>query len=481
MNRPPVVAVLGHIDHGKSSLLDYIRQTKLAEKEVGGITQALGAYEAEHQGRPLTFLDTPGHEAFANLRGRSAKIADLAILVVSAEEGVKPQTKEALQTILEANLPYAVALTKSDRPNADPERVSRELTEIGTLVESLGGPVPAVATSTKTGEGVTELLDLLLLLADLQNLTSDAGKPGQGYVLETAVSKRTGITTTLIIKDGTLARGQYLAAGKSAGKVKSLKNFLGADEQAIGPGRVAVVTGWDNEPETGDAWQSGTAKIDSEKPATSPAGRAPAAADAEENLVPIVIKSDTAGRAEAVRHKLADLKVEGVNFKILAAGAGEISDADIKLAGATPGALVVGFGVSAGAAVSDLAERRGVTLASFPLIYELLDWLTAELKKRSQSKSGPVKIGSGRLLKIFSVKKERQVVGGEVAEGVIRAGQRLKITRRDNELGLARVVELQQQKTAAREVEAGKQFGALLESKIGLAAGDQWELFESSD
>jgi translation initiation factor IF-2 len=261
----------------------------------------------------------------------------------------------------------------------------------------------------------------------------------------------------------------------------ALKNFLGADEQAIGPGRVAVVTGWDREPETGDAWQSGTAKIDSEKPAASPAGRAPAAADAEENLVPIVIKSDTAGRAEAVRHKLADLKVEGVNFKILAAGAGEISDADIKLAGATPGALVVGFGVSAGAAVSDLAERRGVTLASFPLIYELLDWLTAELKKRSQSKSGPVKIGSGRLLKIFSVKKERQVVGGEVAEGVIRAGQRLKITRRDNELGLARVVELQQQKTAAREVEAGKQFGALLESKIGLAAGDQWELFESSD
>ena len=436
VTRPPVVVVMGHIDHGKSTLLDYIRQTKVVDSEIGGITQRVSAYEVtcprEGGGTAkITFIDTPGHEAFSDMRRRGASLADIAILIVSAEEGVKPQTIEALKAIQEQGLPYLVAINKIDRPNANLDLVKQQLAEKEVLVEGYGGTIPWVAISAKTGAGIEELLELLLLTADLAELVGHPEAPASGLVLEAKLDPQTGNTAVLIIKDGCLRLGDYIVVGDTASKVKALKNFQNQAVKELGPSSPAIVIGF-----------------------------------------PLVIKADVTGSLAALTHELKKLETELVKLKVVELGTGPISEADIKLGTTVADSLVLGFSVKATRAAEELAEREHVHIETFDIIYKLSEWLAEEIKRRTPTQQVEIILGEVKVLKIFSGTKAKQILGGTVLSGKLVDDKAVKIMRRGSEIGRGQVGELQQQKMRVKEVATGNQFGALIEAKIAIAVGD---------
>lgn len=481
LNRPPIVVVMGHIDHGKSTLLDFIRQTKIVEAEAGGITQHLGAYEVEVKGKKITFLDTPGHEAFTSIRERGATIADLAILVVSAEEGVKPQTLEALAAITAAHKPYLVAINKIDRPNANIERTKQNLAEHNILVESYGGKIPSVNISAKTGAGIDELLDLILLIAELEDLSANPHQPAEGYILEANLDPRVGVTATLIPKNGTLKRGDYVVSGSSLAKIKKLENYLGLVVESAPPSSPVKLYGFTAIPPVGSNFRSYPDKKEAEAALQTPAPTATIEAPAtgeEKFLLPIVIKADVAGSLEALKKELTKLITPLGGWKIISEGLGAISENDVKLATGSNRSLVVGFNVKAEKAASDLAERLGITIETNNIIYRLSEWLEQKLEELRPKATVEVTAGEARLLKLFSRTRDKQVVGGQVLNGEIRRGREVKILRRGVEIGRGRITDLEQAKEKTNTVPAGEQFGAVIESKLTLASGDTIQTFD---
>ncbi len=483
ITRPPVVVVMGHIDHGKSTLLDYIRQSNVAAGEAGGITQAVGAYEVTRDDKRLTFIDTPGHVAFAAMRQHGARVADIAILVVSAEDGVKPQTLEAAKIITESKLPFIVAINKIDKPNANIDRAKQELAENNIFLEGYGGKVPLAAISAKTGGGVPELLDLIVLVAELENLTADPAAPATGFIIEANINPRSGITATVIIKNGTLRRGDFVAAGAATGKVKQLRNFLGQNETALSFSAPALVTGWLDLPEVGSEFASFSSKEEAGKAAAEnhleakppPLGGLASKLGETSTEIPIVIRSDTVGGAEAVRHEISKLLNEKVAIKILSAGAGQITENDVKQASGAKNSIVIGFQTKASKSTKEVGERLGVQIVEHEIIYKLLEWLEEEIGRREPTEEVEEVTGRAKVLKIFGKTKDKQVIGGQVTEGKLVDGQTLKILRRDAVIGQGKVLELQQDRLPTREVETDKQFGARLESKVTIAAGDKLE------
>lgn len=494
--RPPIVAIVGHIDHGKSTLLDYIRKTNVVEGEAGGITQHLSAYEAVHKNAAgehrITFLDTPGHEAFHAMRSRGLEVADVAILVVSSEDGVKPQTIEALKLIEGVKIPYIVALTKIDKPSAHVEKAKMSLLEHGIYLEGLGGNVPYVGVSGKSGEGVPELLDLILLAAELEGISADPGLPARGVVIEARVDSRRGNTATLIIQDGTLTSGTYIVSGESTAPVRIMENFLGKPIKEAGAGSAVVIVGFTPLPRVGDTWKQVQNKKEAEalaaqsaQAARKPAARAAQAPqeDEEEKLhiiLPLVIKTDVAGTAEAVMHELDKIpKDERLEVRVVSRGVGPVSESDVRSAGSgTPPGIVVGFNVKAEGVARELAERLGVEIGLFDIIYKLSEWLAAELDKRQPREHQEEATGSARVLKIFSTGKGKVILGGRVEEGALGLGQEVKIIRHEVELGRGIIVSLQAQKADTKEVEKGKEFGAQIKTSCEPAQGDTLQAFK---
>lgn len=493
--RPPVVAVVGHIDHGKSTLLDYIRHANVVESEAGGITQHLSAYQAAHENSSgkhlITFLDTPGHEAFKGMRSRGLEVADIAILIVSAEEGAKPQTKEALSLILNAKIPFIVAFTKIDKPGANIERAKMSMLEAEVFLEGMGGEVPWVAISGKTGEGIPELLDLIVLQAELSELTADVEVSATGLIIESHVDARRGSTATLIVQNGTLRSGQFVVAENAWAPTRIMENFLGNASKELGPSSPARVVGFSTLPQVGSTWSVVTTKKEAEAavaavspqrrsaiPAKPEAARSEEGTAAEASILPLIIKTDVAGTGEAVIHELAKIQIDPrMEIRVLAQSVGAIGEGDVKLAsgGKTPG-IIVGFNVKVEREARDLAERLGVTIETFDIIYKLAEWLAVQIEERRPREATEVVVGAAKLLKFFSMQKGRAIVGGRVEEGVLKSGAEVRIVRRDEEIGRGKIVGLQAQKREVKEVEAGAEFGAMLRTEALPAAGDRIEV-----
>lgn len=501
--RPPIVVVMGHIDHGKSTLLDYIRKTNTTDKEAGGITQHVSAYEALHTTadgveHTITFLDTPGHEAFQALRTRGARVADIAILVVSAEDSVKPQTVEAYKAITEGGIPYIVAINKIDRPGANVDRTKQSLAENEIYVEGYGGSIPTVPISAKTGEGIPELLEMLELVSGLAELKADHAPLAEGIAIESYLDPKKGIAATVIIKNGTLRSGSFIAAGSALAPVRMMENTLGKNINEVTFSSPVKIFGWNELVAAGSPFKTFenkkgaiefTEKNAMGKNATGGAektvGKTAAVASTTASTVtpigpeiptvnfPLVIKADTIGTLEAINYEIAKIKKdERVTVKVLSQGLGAIGEGDVKLASSDKSAAVLGFNVKIDAQAQSLAERDSVPVKVFSIIYELKDWIEAELLTRTPKTKTEEITGKARILKIFSKTKDKQIVGGKVDQGFLALGEHVKIVRRESDIGTGRIRELQQQKQSVKEVKEGSEFGTLVESKIEIATGD---------
>ncbi len=499
--RPPIVAVVGHIDHGKSTLLDYIRRSNVAAGEAGGITQHLSAYEASHENatgvHKITFLDTPGHEAFAAMRSRGLEVADVAILVVSAEDGVKPQTVEAVKLINEVKIPYIVAFTKVDKPDANVEKAKMSLLEAGVFLEGLGGEVPWVPVSGKTGEGVPELLDLILLAGELEGLTADASRPGEGLIIEGHVDQKRGNTATLIVLNGSIRSGEYVISGESFAPVRIMENFLGKKIKEALPGSPVTIVGFSTLPRVGEKWRTVETKKEAESEAqtalqqtraknVAPQVAAPVEGEEEKVhvILPLVIKTDVAGTGEAVVHEIDKIpQDERLEVRIVTRGVGTISEGDVRQAGAgnVPG-IIVGFNVKVDREAQALAERLGVKIELFSIIYKLAEWLGKELETRRPLIETEVPTGEARIIKVFSSMKNRYVLGGKVESGKLMVRDTIKILRKEGEekmeVGRGEVIGLQSNKEDVKKVDEGSEFGAMLRLSIEPKFGDTIVAFE---
>lgn len=486
MPRPPIVVVMGHIDHGKTTLLDYIRKTSVAAKESGGITQHIGAYEAEANGKKITFIDTPGHEAFSKMRSRGTRVADIATLVVAADDGVKPQTKEALAAIKSAGIPFLVAINKIDKPNANPERAKNELAESGVFLEGRGGNVPYVEISAKEGTNVPKLLETILLLSELESLTADLEAAASGVVIESHCDSKRGMTATLLVRNGTLKKGMYVAAGEALTKVRILEDFSKKSILSAGPSSPTVVVGFDKAPSVGAEFKT----FDSQKEAEETRGKKPTPlpppfpreGEKEGGMIlpslSLVIKTDVLGSAEAIEHEIKKLKDERVNIKILRVEAGDISEDDVKLASSGENPFIIGFKVGVHLSAKEWAERLKVEIAVFEIIYELADFLKEKVEKLRPKETLKKVLGKAQIIKIFPSQGKNQIAGGKVLEGLLKRGAGFNLLRRDRKIGEGKIENLQTRKLDALEVEAGNEFGAMISSKMSVAQGDIIEVFD---
>ncbi|MES2416241.1 MAG: translation initiation factor IF-2 [Patescibacteria group bacterium] len=487
VERPPIVAVMGHIDHGKSTLLDYIRKTNIVDKEAGGITQHISAYEVIHKDengkdKKITFLDTPGHEAFSKMRERGAHIADIAILVVSAEDGVKPQTIEAYKAIAGSNTPFVVAINKVDKPGADIERTKMNLAENEIYLENYGGKVPFAPISAKTGEGIDNLLSLILILAELENFTGNTEENADGFVLESNMDSKRGIQATLIVKNGTLKKGMFVVSEESICGTRIIENFLGKVIDGASFSSPVRLIGFDKMPKAGSIFKSFSNKKDAEEYAknwkTDNAPNKDKQEESNKKIIPIILKADAYGGLEAIEKEISKIESESAEFRIVGKGVGPISESDVKNAGGKEQkAIIVGFHVKIDKNAIDIAEKMELKLSTFDIIYKMTDFLKEEMESRRPRVESIETTGKAKILKSFSQTKERQIVGGKVIEGAIGLNQNVKIMRRDFEIGQGKIVNLEKGKTKTSTVEEGTEFGMMIESKIEVVAGDVIECF----
>ena len=485
VKRPPIVVVMGHIDHGKSTLLDYIRKENVVESEAGGITQHLSAYVVEHTTKDkakekITFLDTPGHEAFQKMRFRGADVADVAILIVSAEDGVKPQTLEALESIKSAEIPYIVAINKIDKPGADIPKTQASLVENEIYIEGMGGDIPWAPISAKAGDGIDELLDLVILTADLAELKGDTNAPATGKVIEGHLDQKRGNTATLIIKNGTLKNGDCVVSGGTYSPVRIMENFKGEVVKEASLSEPVGIIGFTQIPEVGADFHAVANKkeAEAETAGTEASGADTKFAETDLPVVPILIKADVSGTIDAILHELKKFESDRIAVRVIDTGVGAVSVADVQNVSATKDAIIVGFNVKVERPAKDLAERLGVEIDTFDVIYELGDWLNTALKERTPKREEAVVTGKAKILKEFSIQKNIHVLGGRVDEGTIKLNQKVRILRRDVEIGFGVIKNIQQQKSDVQQVNEGE-FGMQLETKADVAAGDYIEAFDT--
>ncbi len=481
--KQPVVAIVGHIDHGKTTLLDYIRKTSVAAKETGGITQRVSAYEITHDTpegpRAVSFIDTPGHEAFQKMRRRAGAAADIAILIVAADDGVKPQTIEAYKAIQEADIPFIVAFTKIDKDTANLDRAKETVGKEGIYLEGLGGDVPFVGVSGKTGAGVPELLDLIILVADLHNISCDASKPVEAMVIESSRDTKTGISATVVVKQGTLIPGGFAVALGAMAPIRALEDSTGAKASAVTCGKSARITGFSAEPPAGSILTVVATKKEAEA-AVSAAEKAPAGGhrgaqvSGEEGRVTIrlVLKAESAGGLEALEYEMQKISQERVDLLVVSRSFGSITENDIKpLIGFSP-AIVLGFNVKVDPSAKDLAERQHISIETRSIIYELTDWLKTEVQRLTPERAADAVTGSAQILKHFSTSGAKHVIGGRVEKGAVSMNDRVTIQRRGIEVGSGKITNLQMQRLDVSTVPEGMEFGAQIETKADLVAGD---------
>ena len=474
--RPPVVVVLGHVDHGKSSLLEAIREDlHITSKESGGITQHIGAYVATYQEKAITFLDTPGHEAFSAMRSRGAKVADIGVLVVAADEGIKPQTKEALQVALDAGLSLIVALNKIDKPGADSMRVKNELAKEGVIAESLGGNVPFVETSATRKTGISELLDTILLVAEVAGLKRIEG-PCKGIIIEVRKHAQKGIQATLLVKEGVLALGDIIGTQSALGGVRMMEDFQGTPVETALPSIPVIVSGFEDSPYVGEEFHVFSKKEEAQESLAVKEIKQREEFDEEEekSQILLLLKADVSGSVEALEQMILAIPSEETRISVLQAEVGDITERDVKFAKSTR-ARILGFRVKAPPSIMRLAEREKVFIEIFDVIYNLTErvrFLIEGLKEPAREE-----VGSLKILAVFSKEKgTRQVVGGKVVEGEAYRGT-FDLVKQGEVAGQGRVVNLQEAKKDTSRVIKGKEAGLMVECDIEIQEGDTLKFF----
>lgn len=470
--RPPIVVVMGHVDHGKTSLLDYIRKTNVTAKEAGGITQTIGAYEIAHSGKKITFIDTPGHEAFSKMRVRGAQAADLAILVVAADEGVKPQTKEALSQIQAVKLPFVVAINKIDKPDINLDKVKNELMTAGILLEGYGGNVSWQAISAKTGQGVQELLDLILLAAEMENLKYDPQAQAKGVVIETLRDNRRGIVVSVIVENGTLKLGEDVATATVGGKIKSLKNFLGEDVDFLEPSSPALILGFDSLPQIGEEFSTGEIAFSLIEGPLAGAKKLSAAKEENSDKIKVILKADNAGSLEALSDIIKALP-SGKPVEIIDQSVGRINEGDFRLAVGSP-ALIIGFKTKLDPTAESLQRLSSITVIVSDIIYELVK----KFEDYLNSSKEPDVVGELEVLAVFGKpEKKEQIVGGKIIQGLIKNQQKFDVWRNEQSFTKGRIINLQEQRKDVSEAGMGKEVGLLTEAGDIIKVGDKLKFY----
>lgn len=495
--RPPVVAVLGHVDHGKTSLLDRIRSANVADGEAGGITQRVGAYQASLEtsegARLLTFIDTPGHEAFTEMRARGANATDIAVLVVAANDGVMPQTREAIDHIHASGAKMVVALNKIDLENTDTARVKTALAEHGVQVEEYGGSVPLREVSATEGTGIGELLETIVLVADLENFQANPEGAARGVVLEAELDRRQGPRTTLLVQRGTLRQGDSLLVGQTWGRVKAMASFSGERLSEAGPSTPVVVLGLQDVAEAGDRFA--TAKSDREarriherakreREAREAQLRRGAGLDAlfdeisrgETTSLNLIVKTDAVGSVEALRESLERLSNPEVRVKVIHASAGAVSNADVSLAAASKG-IVIAFNTGVEPAAEKLAEGEGIEIRSYEIIYEAIEQVEAAISGMLKPIEAEIEEARAEVLQVFPIRGLGNIAGCRSLEGAVRRGARARVLRGGEEIADGAISSLRRFQDDVQQVEAGQEFGVALERFDGFEPGDAIEFY----
>lgn len=487
--RPPVVVVLGHVDHGKTTLLDTIRKTKIAEKETGGITQHIGAYQTEVSGKTITFLDTPGHEAFTAIRSRGAKVADIAILVVAADEGIKPQTKEAIGIIVQAGIPFIVAANKMDKEGANIPKLKQDLSGENVLIEDWGGKVPLVEISAKQNKNIDGLLEMVLLVAELEDLKDDRTSPVGGVIIESHLDKRRGHVATALVQKGILKLGDQISVGRLDAKVKMMEDFLGKTVKEAVPSQPVQILGWSSAPAIGKEFKLTSSEKDSIE---SSAGEQTSdqlfknfkgfseEGPGKKNLN-IILKSDVSSSLEALESSLGMIKSDEVALRVVAYDIGNVSESDVKMAAGTR-AVILGFRVDVDGLAKKLSEKDSIKINTFDIIYELVEYVRKEISMLLEPEVRRTVLGKVKILAVFKTESKYQIIGGKVVSGKIAKGSIADVMRNHSKLIGGRITQLQQGKNDTSEVKEGFECGMKFEALPGqpswdIKEGDLLEIF----
>ena len=479
--RPPVVTIMGHVDHGKTRLLDAIRQTHVMESEAGGITQHIGAYQVEVKGQKITFLDTPGHEAFTAMRARGARATDITVLVVAADDGIMPQTLEAIDHARAAGVPIVVAINKIDKPTANPDRVKQQLADHGLVVEDWGGDTIAVGTSAKDRKGIDELLENLLLVAEMEDLHADPNAPATGVVIEAEMDKSRGAMATVLVQNGSLKIGDTIVVGDVFGKVKAMFNDQGKHLRKADPSTPVAILGLPSVPGVGDTFSAVESErqarqIISERTVKKPGTVSLASlhdqiAAGKVKELNIILKTDVQGSIEPIRTSLEKLATENLTVHIIHAGTGNITENDVMLAIASHG-LVIGFSTGVEAGAQKLAESEKVDIRRYDIIYNLIEEVDKALKGLIEPEIIEVVEGRAEVRAVFPAGKKAKVAGVYVLEGKAARGSRVRVMRGAAQLGESPIISLRRFKDDVREVAAGFECGVGLETFNDFEVGD---------
>jgi len=497
-DRAPVIVVMGHVDHGKTSLLDYIRSSNVTAGEAGGITQAIGAYQVKVQDKMVTFLDTPGHEAFTAMRARGAMVTDIAILVVAADDGIMPQTVEAINHAKAANIPIIVAINKMDLPGANPENIKQQLTKYELVPEEWGGETIVCPISAKTGEGIDNLLDMVLLTAEMRELKANPNRAAMGAVIEARLDKGRGPVATLLVQNGTLNQGDIIIAGTAVGRVRAMTDYRGKKLKTAGPSVPVEITGMAEVPNAGDDFYAVADErmarelAEQRKQEKKDALNAPLAKkvslddlfsqiqEGEVKDLNIIVKADVQGSVEAVKQNLEKISNEEVRVKVIHGGVGAINESDIMLA-STSNAIVVGFNVRPDSAAKAMAERNHVDMRMYRVIYECMEEIEAAMKGMLAPKYKEVELGTVEVRKVYKISNVGVVAGCYVTEGKVTRSAQLRLVRDGIVIHEGEIASLQRFKDSVKEVTSGYECGITLEKFSDIKPGDIFECFEMQE
>ena len=493
VKRPPIVTIMGHVDHGKTTLLDYIRNTHVVDKEFGGITQHIGAYQTKYKDELITFIDTPGHAAFTEMRARGASVTDIVIIIVAADDGVKPQTKEAVDHALSANVPIIVAVNKIDKPDANIDRVLTEMAEIGITPEAWGGDIPFINISAHTGEGVELLLETILTIAEVNELKANPNRYAVGAVIESRLDKNVGGIASFLIQNGTLRLGDPIVVGTSYAKVRTMKNDRGESIVLAGPSTPVEITGLTENPSAGDKFMAFETEAEAKNVAQKRrdaakinAGRDKkvslddlfASVDAGNKEINVVLKADVRGSEEAVKNALEKIKEKDVSVKVIRSGIGAISESDVVLASAS-NAIIIGFNVVASNNAKDIAKDNNIDIRLYTIIYKLVEDIEAAINGMLDPEYEEKVLGSAEVRKIFKFSKIGNIAGCYITSGIVKNGAMARVIRDGVVIASDEVIaSLQREKDTVKEVKKGFECGITLEKFNDFKEGDTIEAYE---